>query len=235
LARLQLEGLYTICLLTDGAEHVTRFVAEAWKRKYIHWLLYREETKGLSRLTEFDTKEQARLITLAQIWGISDDQRITIEIQELEADPPPGFVRQPIKPFPTPGQLITEIAEGPKKRMLERLYPEYQELCAYAHGRPVAGFGKGIFDDRSPIRREFIAFHTGTNIRELFSRTVVAPAQLFSLVSIAQATAELTTLYPASVELRSATIRAWNELHNAHFLMNAVWSIRTKSLLGAME
>jgi len=234
LARLQLEGLYTICLLTEGAEHVTRFVAEAWKRQYVGWMLIREETKSLSRLTEANAKEQARLIALAQIWGISDEQRITIELQELEAEVPPGFVRQPIKPFPTPGQLISEIAEGPKKRMLERLYPEYQELCAYAHGRPVAGFGKGIFDDRSPSRRDFLAFHEGTDIHDRFSRSVVAPAQLFSLASIAQATAELTTLYPASIELRSTATRAWNELHNAQLLMNAIWSIRTKSLLGAL-
>jgi hypothetical protein len=233
LARLQLEGLYTVCLLTEGAEHVTRFVAEAWKRQFIRWMLYREETKGLARFSETDKKEQARLITLAQIWGITDGQRSTIEIQELETEAPRGFVRQPIKPFPTPGQLITEIPEGPKKRMLERLYPEYQELCAYAHGRPVAGFGKGIFDDRSPMRREFAEFHKETDIHELFSRSVLGPAQLFSLGSVAQATAELTALYPASIELRSATTRAWNELHNSHLLMNAVWSIRTKDLLGA--
>jgi hypothetical protein len=43
----------------------------------------------------------------------------------------------------------------------------------------------------------------------------------------------LTTLYPASIELRSATTRAWNELHNSSLLMNAMWGIRTKQLLGA--
>ena len=86
--------------------------------------------------------------------------------------------------------------------MLERLYPEYQELCAYAHGRPVAGFGNGIFDDRSPIRREFGEFHKETDIHDLFSRSVLGPAQLYSLGSVAQATAELTTLCPASIGSR---------------------------------
>jgi hypothetical protein len=98
LARLQLEGLYTICLLTEGAEHVTRFVAEAWKRQYIRSMLYREETKSFARFSETEKKEQARLMMLAQIWGITDDQRTTIEIQELETEAPPGFVRQPINP-----------------------------------------------------------------------------------------------------------------------------------------
>ena len=46
LARLQLEGLYTSCLLTEQPEHVDRFVKEAWKRQYIRYLLMREQTKG---------------------------------------------------------------------------------------------------------------------------------------------------------------------------------------------
>lgn len=45
LARLQLEGLYTMCLLTEKAEHVDRFVKEAWKRQYVRYLLVREETR----------------------------------------------------------------------------------------------------------------------------------------------------------------------------------------------
>ena len=233
LARLQLEGLYTICLLTEGPQHVVRFVAEAWKRQYIRWMLNREETKGLGRFSDYDGDEYPRVMALAQVWGITNDQRLTIEFQEMEVEPPLGFVRQPIRPFPTPGQLIADIPEGTKKRMLERLYPEYQDLCVYAHGRPLAGFGKSIFDDRSVARREFLQFHKGSDIHELFSRGVLGPAQFYSLGSVAQATAELTTLYPASVELRSAATRAWNELHNSHLLMNAIWNIRTKDLLGA--
>jgi len=44
----------------------------------------------------------------------------------------------------------------------------------------------------------------------------------------------LTTLYPNDVELASAVTRAWNELHNAHILANAVWNIRTKGLFGVV-
>jgi hypothetical protein len=38
LARLQLEGLYTTCLLIEKPENVDRFTHEAWKRQYIRWL-----------------------------------------------------------------------------------------------------------------------------------------------------------------------------------------------------
>ena len=40
--------------------------------------------------------------------------------------------------------------------------------------------------------------------------------------------AELTTLYPTNVDLLAAATKAWNELHNSHLLVNAVWDIRTK-------
>jgi hypothetical protein len=33
------------------------------------------------------------------------------------------------------------------------------------------------------------------------------------------------------MELQAAAIKAWNELSGTHFLVNAVWDIRTKPLL----
>lgn len=157
LARLQLEGLYTICLLTEKAEHVDWFVKEAWKRQYIRYLLMREETKGLDRFidAQSDVQELSRLLKLATVWNVSEAERLTIEYDELEMPPPAGFVREPIRNFPTPGGLIKELPAGPKRTMLERLYIEYQDLCAYAHGRPIAGFNKTVFDGRSPLRSMF--------------------------------------------------------------------------------
>jgi hypothetical protein len=134
LARLQLEGLYTICLLTQKAEHVDRFVKEAWKRQYVRYLLMREELKGLGRFAESDVHELSRLLKLGTVWNVSEAERLTIEYDELETPPPAGFVRQPIKMFPTPGGVIKEMPPGAKKAMLERLYIDYQDLCAYAHG-----------------------------------------------------------------------------------------------------
>lgn len=154
LARLQLEALYNVCLLIETPEYVDRFVREAWKRQYVQYLLYREETKALPRFAHSWDDEHARLLMLARIWNVTDEQRLTLEHRELGNTLPPGVQPQDIDDFPTPGRLIRLIPNGPKKTMLERLYPEYQELCAYAHGRPIAGFGKTVFDDRSPIRKE---------------------------------------------------------------------------------
>jgi hypothetical protein len=213
---------------------VSRFVREAWKHQYIQWMLVREEAKGLGRFPKALDNELRRLLTLAKIWGITNEERLTIEFDQMNVQPPAGFVRQPIRRFPTPGQLIDELANGPKRRMLERLYLDYQQLCIYAHGRPIAGFGKAIFDGHSVARKEFGSFHGEQYVHEQFEKSVVGPAQIYSLVSVAQATAELSTLYPCSVQLRAAATEAWNELQGAHLLVNAIWAIRTKALLGVL-
>lgn len=61
---------------------------------------------------------------------------------------------------------------------------------------------------------------------------VLSLAQVYSLISVTQATAELIVLYPHNVEFVSAAIRAWSELHNSHLLANAIWNIHTKAMLG---
>jgi hypothetical protein len=228
LARLQLEGLYNLCLLIEGPEHVDRFVRDAFKRQYTRYLLYREETKHLTRFDEYNATDLNRLNMMMQIWGITEGQRRTIEYHELETPPPAGFKNEKIDRFPTPGQLISDIPPGTKRRMLERLYPEYQELCVYAHGRAAAGFGKGIFDDRSPVR----PFLGEVKVHEMFQQQILAATQVYSLLSVAQSAAELTALYPHDIELARVVALAWNELHTANIVTVAVWSIRTKGLLG---
>lgn len=232
LARLQLEGLYTICLLMEKPEHVDRFTHEAWKRQYIRWMLDSAETRDIARFADSSAKEYARLKTMMGIWNISEEERLTIEYRECEVDSPPEFVPQPIKTFPTPGQIIEELADDARRTMLERLYLEYQDLCAYAHGRPIAGFDKSIFDERTLIRTQFIEMYGEEALHSHFQHSVLGRAQIYSLLSIAQATAELTTVYPHNVELRVAAANAWNELHNSHLLVNAIWKMRTQALLG---
>ena len=229
---VQLEGLYTMCLLIEKAKHVDRFVKEAWKRQYVSYLLMREETKSLDRFIEAqsDVLELSRLLKLAAVWNVTEPERLTIEYEELEPPPAAEFVREPIRNFPTPGLVIKELPAGPKRAMLERLYPEYQDLCAYAHGRPIAGFNKAVFDGRSPLRKMF----SMADIQKTFQERIEANCQVYSLMSIAQSAAELTTLYPNDTELTSAVMGAWNELHDAHLLAIAVWNIRTKSLLGVV-
>jgi hypothetical protein len=234
LARLQLEGLYTTCLLVEKPENVDRFTHEAWKRQYIRWLLGSGETQNLPRFQRGEDKEYQRLMFMMKIWNVSEDEKLTIDCQECETGFPPGFVPKYIDHFPTPGAVIGEMPAGTKRTMLERLYLEYQDLCAYAHGRPVAGFGKSIFDERSPLRTQFMQLWGEEKLHDEFRQRILGAAQIYSLLSVAQATAELTTLYATNVDLLAAATKAWNELHNSHLLVNAVWNIRTKRLLGVI-
>jgi hypothetical protein len=81
LARLQLEGLYNLCLLYESPEWVTKFQHEAWMRQYTRWMLYREETKGIDRFKKEVDGEYPRLMSLMHIWGITNEQRLTIEFR----------------------------------------------------------------------------------------------------------------------------------------------------------
>ena len=235
LARLQLEGLYTVCLLIESPNNVDRFVHEAWKRQYIRWMLNQRETETLPQFAADNDKDYERLMFMKGVWKVSDRQQETITYYEQGIPNPPGFTPEVIGQFPTPRKVIDELPEGTtKRRMLERLYLEYQDLCAYAHGRPVAGFDKSIFDERSRIREEFIALHGEEHLRKHFQHSVVAPTQIYSFVSVAQAAAELTTLYPHNVELLAAVIKAWNALHGCHMLVNAIWNIHTRAMLGLL-
>lgn len=41
LARLQLEGLFSICLLTESSEWVDTFIRDGWKKQFTRFLLFR--------------------------------------------------------------------------------------------------------------------------------------------------------------------------------------------------
>jgi len=172
--------------------------------------------------------ELSRLRKLSEIWGVTGPERLTVEYEQLGITPPAGFNKQPIRGFPTPKQLIDKLPYGTKRQMLERLYVEYQQLCSFAHGLPIASMKKAVFDGRSPLRKMF----SEAEIEKNFEQEVCAPAQVYSFLGIVQAVAELTTLYPNDMELVSGTTKAWTELLDSHLLVNAIWNIRTKALLG---
>jgi hypothetical protein len=164
-------------------------------------------------------------------FGVTNAQLCTVENEELGKPFPPGVPKQSIARFPTPGMAIDRIAQGAKRRMLERLYPKYLDLCSFAHGSGQANLLKIMFDERSPHGK----FATDQERAGRFQRDVLGEAFTTSFFSIAQATAELTPSYPNRMELPSAAINAWNQLSEASFWTKAVWEIRTRNLLGAIN
>lgn len=191
----------------------------------------REETLGLPRLQELATATHNELIKLGLLFGVTNAQLCTVENEELGKPLPPGVSKESIAQFPTPGQAIGHIAQGNRRRMLERLYPKYQDLCSFAHGSGKANLFKMMFDERSPDAK----FATDQERAERFQRNVLGEAFITSFFSIAQATCELTLLYPSRTELHAAAISAWNQLSEASLWTKAVWEIRTRDLLGAIS
>ena len=238
LARLPLEGLYTLCLMFENASWVDGYLQDGWKKQYVRLLLEREETKNLPRFNEFFTElAPANLNILRQINGITDAQVATIDHQELGATMPEGTAQERISRFPSPFNVINHLGEGTDKRkMLERLYPEYVFLCTFAHGGPDALLFKMMFNKNAPIPKQVDDEKLDDEkLKDMFHRQVEQPAYVTSLISLIQGSAELITLYPADVELSATVVKAWETLTREMLLGKAIWNIRTKKLLGIVD
>jgi hypothetical protein len=153
IARLQLETLYTLCFLLEDHLHIRLFLKNAWKKKYIRFLLHREELKSLQRFEDYYNRHA--LVHLNSLQGpsfVSDDERKTIEEEELGPQANGGHSPTPIKQFPSPMKVIERIRSHNQREMLKRLYPEYQFLCSFAHGDFEASFFRAVSDPRSGVQ-----------------------------------------------------------------------------------
>lgn len=230
LARVQLEALYVLCLMFEDASYVTRYLQDGWRKKYVQYLYQKAECAGLPRFDEFLRNAEPWILGLRNDCGITEEQQRTVDFDQLGIPLPAGMSRVPIERFPTPKGVISKIPPGPKRKMLMRLYPEYEHLSSFTHGLAEASFLRGMFDKRS----EWPELFTSGKKEETFNKLVSSPAVSFSFLCIIQACAELTTLYPDDVELRAGVTEAWDYPASGYLIGMAVWGLRTKSLLGAI-
>jgi hypothetical protein len=233
LARLQLEALYAICLMAEDSSNVDCYLRDGWKKSYARFLLQREECKNLARFANYLNNQAPKwLKALQNLFGVSEAQRMTIERDELSIPLPVGVTAQKLEGFPTPGGVVERIKKDPsRKRMLERLYPEYKQLSSFVHNLPEAGLFKAFFDKRFRYRN----FFSEGQIKETWQKEIGERAVILSYLSIAQAAAELVPLYPNDVELRAAVTDGWKHLAQGVLLGVAIWEVRTKALLGALS
>ena len=165
---------------------------------------------------------------LQRICNVTDAERKTIEKEELGIPMPKGLTEAPIEPFPTPGRVIKRVLDKDRKRMLIRLYAEYEHLSSYVHGLPEAITFKEIFGkykDRFP---------TGKT-KDLFQKEIVGPPISLSWLAVVQSATELTCLYPQNIELTAAVAEAWNKLLNHWLIAKVVWEIRARKVLGSVQ
>jgi hypothetical protein len=90
---------------------------------------------------------------------------------------------------------------------------------------------KNAFWERSVTRQDL----TDSQRQGVFEKEILDPALLHSSLAIIQSACEVTTLYPADVELRAVVIEAWNMLSEMNLLGHTIWEFRAKSVLGVVQ
>jgi hypothetical protein len=230
LARLQLETLYAICLVLDQPSYLDLYLKHAWKQIYVRHLLMGTECKNLPTVIAELDKQLVALEGLRNLAGVTDQEKATIRSEQLAEPLPSGMASAPIGQFPTPGIALRVIRDPDRKRMLHRLYFEYQSLCEFVHFSTHPRTFRGLFDNRQPYG---LMFTTG-QLESMFQKEIAGPAIWIDFLSIVQSAAELIVIYPADIELRRAVEAAWKLLEEKTIMGRAVWEFRAKRLLGIL-
>ena len=148
LVRGQLEAVYSMALIAEQPESLDLYLKSGWKRMYVGQLLLREQYKSnADAISKMDTA-LTDLALLQQMSGVTDEERATIDFDELGSPLPGSFTRKPIGKFPTPGGVIPKVKDDDLRVLLTRLYPEYQNLCVFVHGSPQSRMFPALFDPR---------------------------------------------------------------------------------------
>jgi hypothetical protein len=231
LGREPLEILYMLCLMFEDPMWIDAYLKDGWKKQYEQFLLQREETQHLPRYDTFSRDAVHWLDAHRRILGITDAQKATIEHIELGTPMPAGMAEEEVPHFPPVSRIIKKIPAGDKRRMLERLYPDYVFFCSFVHGLPDAMLFRLMFSEDARVRHAA----SDAELRETFHRWVEQPPYLTSLISAVQSAAELIALYPANVELRAAVVPVWDRLTEGTLIGRAIWSIRTRQLVGIVS
>jgi hypothetical protein len=231
IARLQLEVLYSLCFLLESAENVRLFLKNGWKKKYIRFLLHREEYVNLHRFDEYFNKSGIETLEkLQRMCGVTEDERRTIDVEQLGPLFGPQLPFVHIADFPLPGRIIRSIKDSNQKAMLKRLYPEYQYLCSFAHADSEAAIFRALSDPNSTVRK----FVTTGQIEDFYQKQILEMPVLYSALSSIQAATEVAAFYPANVDLRGKLAKAWTRLIQVSLHTAPLYEIRAKGVLGIL-
>jgi hypothetical protein len=214
--------------MLQGGKNVRLFLKNGWKKKYIRFLLEREERGQLPRFAEYLGKTAKPWMDQLQVLSsVTEDERRTIEQDEIGISPGPAFTRTQIDRFPLPMGVIEKCTIADKKRMLMRLYPEYQFLCSFAHGDTEATLFRMMSDGRSPLQNAL----PSAQIRDFYQREVLETPIIYSAVAAVQAATEVAVLFPSHLELLVAVTKASAALTRHSLLALPLWEIRAKNIL----
>jgi uncharacterized protein YjaG (DUF416 family) len=228
IARLQLEALFSLCFMLQDSANVRLFLKYGWKKKYVRFLLDKEERENLPRFHEYFNKTALPFLEeLRKMSSVTEEEKLTIEHEEIGTPLPAGFVAVKIGRFPTPGGVIQKITNPDQKSMLERLYPDYEYLCSFAHGDAESSLFRTVLDSRLPFQKKLGV----SEVEDFFQRQVAETPLTYSVLSAVQVATEVAALYPANIELLAKVTEAWNWLIKGTLSASAVWERRAKKIL----
>ena len=166
---------------------------------------------------------------LQKVSKVTDDERRTIDVEELGADsftPMPTITKIP--DFPTPGKVLGKLTDPNLKKLLERLYPEYQFLCSFAHGDAESVLFRAISDPRSKYQNLF----STAAIEDFYQRQVLELPIIYSTLSALQIATEIAAVYPSNIDLAATAAKAWTFLIQYSLSVVPTYEIRAKGVLG---
>ena len=227
IARLQLETLYSFCYMLQDAENVRLFMKNAWRKKYVRFLLQREERQHLPRFHDFFKTALPHIDLLQRLSCVTEAERQTIEREELGVPFEPGFTPARIRRFPSPMGIISEIKTPSQRKMLQRLYPEYQYLCSFAHPDPESSVFRALSDPRSRVQREL----SSEQLKDFYQRQVLEDPVVYSAMSAVQTATEVADVCKADIDLLAKVTEAWSFFVRISLLAVLLWEMRAKEVL----
>jgi hypothetical protein len=228
LVRGQLETVYSLSLIAEQPEYLDLYLKSGWKQMYVGQLLLRQQFKSdVYAIANMD-KTLGDLAGMQRLSGVADEERATIDFDELGVPLPNNFTRKTIGKFPTPGGVVPKIINNAVRTLLTRLYPDCQNLCVFVHGAPLPRMFAALLDPRQQYAKIF----PESQIEDLFQREFAVKALWTDLLSIVQCCTEFVPVFPSEVELRSKLVEAWSVLTKYSFVGQIAWSLRSKECLG---
>jgi hypothetical protein len=230
LVRTQLETLFALCLVLEKPAALDLYLKDGWKKLYIRHLIAREERKGPRTIADLQ-KQAVQIEEFRLASGVTPIEKQTIDERELGITLPPGVRPEKIGKFPLPGTVVRDVLDPDRKKMLQRLYPEYQFLCGFVHFSPAATILSTLLDSRQPPYQ----WSTSGQKYEIFQSEIAGPALNLGLISIVQSCCEFVSVYPGDIELARATVGAWKQLTDTSLLGKVIWQLRARKLLGVLS
>lgn len=212
----------------DQPSLLNRYLKDGWKKSYVRHLVARQEWGGIARVSESLGNEAVSLEKFRMLIGVSEGEKATVEFQELGLPLPEGVAPEVIRQFPTPKKVIEAVGNASRKRMLQRLYPEYQYLCGFVHVSPI-GRDLGVLLDPTHVAA---SLSTPTQRQYIGQQLIVEPAFRIDLLSVCQSCCEFVSLYPGDPHLAKTVTQAWDFVSRSSLLGKVVWNMHAKAQLG---